>query len=164
MRLRTFYELESMSQFGIADCESRQQVIPLVHELAARDRDVIGALGTADLPRFKRVAATNRFCVNATKVIGDRAAGRGLSAKSMQLWMMPVAVGSASQYSLRQEGFTPQSNEPAGVKVLGMHGPKAHASTRHRPRTAEAWKAHRRASPPARRSIRELGHRSTTCR
>jgi hypothetical protein len=126
VRLRIPYRFESTAQFGIADCEFRQQTIPLLHELAARDRNAIGALRTADLPRGKCVAATRRFLVNATKVLGDRAAGRGLSPKAMQLRVMPVAVRSPTQYGLRQERLAPESNETAGVEVFGMHGPETH--------------------------------------
>ena len=128
MRLRTLDELESMAPFGIANGELRPKVMPLVHELTARNGDVIGTPRAADLPRGKRIAATRRFGMNAAKVLGDRAARRGLRAKPVQLRVMHVALRSAPQYSLRQQRLTPEGNESAGVKILWMYGPETHGS------------------------------------
>jgi hypothetical protein len=124
------YACKSLAQFGITNCEFRQQMIPLVQQLPARDHNRIGALPTADLPRCKRVASTRRFRVNAAKVLGDRAARRSVSTKSIQLRVMPVAACSAPQYSLREEGLAPESHETAGVEVFGMQGPETHSLAR----------------------------------
>jgi hypothetical protein len=107
-------------------------MIPLVHELTARDCYVTKASRPTDLPRCKRVATTRGVQVDATKILRDRAKGRNLSAESMQLGVMRVSIRATSQYGLRQERLAPQRNEAASVKVLGVHGPKTHSSAYHR--------------------------------
>jgi hypothetical protein len=129
VRLRPLYDFQSIVQRWIADCELRQQMIPLVQELTARNCDVTNASRPTDLPRCKRVSATRAVRVNATKILRDRATRRHLSAESMQLRVLRVSVRAKAQYGLRQERLPPQRNEAAGVEVLGMHGPQPHSST-----------------------------------
>jgi len=76
----------------ITDCQLRQQVTPLVYQLAARHCDNTRSMPWANLPRRKRVAATYRLGVNTTKVVCNRANRRALSAESLQLWVMQIAV------------------------------------------------------------------------
>ena len=92
VRLRPPYDFKSIAQCWIADRELRQKMIPLMHELTARDCDVTKASRSTDLPRCKRVAATRGVRVNATKILRDRAKRRNLSAESMQLRVMRVPV------------------------------------------------------------------------
>jgi hypothetical protein len=61
-----------------------------------------------------------RLCVDATKIVGNRAKRRWLGAKSLQLRVMQVADGTAPQYRLRQECFPPEGNEATSVEIPGM--------------------------------------------
>jgi hypothetical protein len=88
MWLRTLYGFKSIAQFGIADRELRQETVPLIHDLTARDGNAIGAPRPADFPTCKHVASTHRLRVNATKILRDRATRTRVRAESMQLRVM----------------------------------------------------------------------------
>jgi hypothetical protein len=73
------------------------------------------------------------FRANASKVLSERTYRRHLRAKSVQLRVMQVAAGVSPQHCLRQESLSPQRDETAGVKILGVYGPQAHVSHPLRP-------------------------------
>jgi len=74
--VRPLHGCKAIAQRRIANGELRQEMTPLVHELAPRDFDATNASRPADLPRGKRIAATRGVGVNATKILGNRAKRR----------------------------------------------------------------------------------------
>jgi len=137
--------------------------MPLVLDLSARHGDETEAARWTDLSRRERVAAMDGLRMNAAKIIRDRAERRRLSAESLQLRVMQITGRAPSEHRLRQEPFSPQGDEPAGVEILGVHGPETQVSS---PFVIHRTQPSARANALAR--FRKLAHdvqlsRATTC-
>lgn len=120
VRLGALYASKSNVALRIAQRELRHEVTPLVLELSAGHGDRTGATRRTDLSRGELVATLDGFFVHAAKIVRDRPERRRLSAKSLQLWVVEVSLRAPPEHRLRQEPFSPQGHQPAGVEVLRM--------------------------------------------
>jgi hypothetical protein len=99
---------------------------PFELELSAGDSEVGGRSSATDLRGRKTVAAVRGLLVDGPQVLGDETDRGILLLKPTKLRVMNISSCCPLQYGLGEKSFPPQSNQPAGVKILRMQTPDAH--------------------------------------
>jgi hypothetical protein len=49
-----------------------------------------------------------------------------MRAKALELRVMAISLGGASEYCPREQSFSPEGNQTFGVEVPGMERPETH--------------------------------------
>jgi hypothetical protein len=86
--------------------------------LPARDRNWFDAAATGDFCRVKTVTPPRGFCMNNAQIRCDRFHGRSRASEAQQLGMAGVTPRLTSENRLREERFSPERDQPAGIQVF----------------------------------------------
>ena len=79
-----------------------------------------------DFGSVESVAAATCFLRDAVEERCDRVQRATLRTKPHQLWMARVSTSPACKHFLRKQGFAPRGNQPFGIQIAGVQGPKSH--------------------------------------
>jgi hypothetical protein len=92
-------------------------VFPLVFELPPGDLEGAGAdaRGAADLGAVEAIPPADGFCVDLFEVGRDVAAGERGVLETLELGMVFVALSSAAEYRLSEQGLAPECDEALRV-------------------------------------------------
>jgi hypothetical protein len=80
----------------------------------------------ADLATVEGVATDYRFGMNTLQIGIDRGAWCWVRAKTLELWMIPIAASAPAENGAGQQRFSPQCDEALGIEVPWMQRPEPH--------------------------------------
>lgn len=97
-----------------------KQMLPLIFDLACRDKD--GCIGwrRPDLGTVEGIATRSSLGVNFLQVATDRETRRGLRAKTVKLRMISIAPSVSAKDCASQQCLSPQGDEALAIEVPRM--------------------------------------------
>jgi hypothetical protein len=102
----------------IALLELVEQVLPFVGDLAAVHADFLCGGRCDDFSLVEVVAALLGFVIQPLEKGCDRLIGLWVLPEALELWVVLVATGFATQHFLGEQGFAPGGDEPCWIEVL----------------------------------------------
>ena len=112
-------------KFTIAPRKFSHQMLPLVGHLPVSDAQLANRTDATDLPAIKGVATPRRLGMDRGEIGVDGGAGRWVSAKPFELWMMAIALRAPAQHRLRKQCLAPQRNQALRIEISRMDGPES---------------------------------------
>lgn len=115
-------------EFDVALRKLAQEMVPLVPDLTAGDRDELVRLWNEDLCGIEGIPAGAGLRTHHQQVRPDCGERKALREKPLELRMASISAGAALQNGLCKQRLAPKRKQALPVKVLGMQGPEAHGT------------------------------------
>ena len=103
-----------------------QKPTPFVLQLAVSGENALDRNFAAKFGVIELVAARQCLCANRGEVTVDGGARSRAQPESLQLRMLPVAIGTAAKDFAGEQRFSPKGDQTLRIGIFGVKRPQSH--------------------------------------